>query len=48
MGLPEGLMKKKVLAEKVAAKVGEESILVMVTEGKLNLSVSWPGGPDPN
>jgi len=36
MGLPEGLMKKKVLAEKVAAKVGEESILVMVTEGKLN------------
>jgi hypothetical protein len=34
-GLPEGLMKKRELAEKVAKKVGE-SITVVVNEGKIN------------
>jgi hypothetical protein len=34
-GLPEGLMKKRELAEKIAKKVGE-SITVVVNEGKIN------------
>jgi hypothetical protein len=37
-GVPEGLMKKKVLAEKVAKKVGEAPITVIVSEGRLNPS----------
>ncbi|KAK1683555.1 hypothetical protein QYE76_044403 [Lolium multiflorum] len=37
-GVPEGLMKKKVLAEKVAKKVGEPPVTVIVTEGRLNPS----------
>ena len=32
-GLPDGLMKKKELAEKVARKVGEPPFIVIVTEG---------------
>lgn len=35
-GVPEGLMKKKELAEKVASKVGESPITVIVHEGKIN------------
>jgi hypothetical protein len=35
-GIPEGLMKKKELAEKVAKKVGEPPIKVVVNEGVLN------------
>jgi hypothetical protein len=35
-GIPEGLMKKKDLAEKVARKVGEPPIKVLVNEGILN------------
>jgi hypothetical protein len=37
-GVPEGLMKKKELAEKVARKVGEPPISVIVNEGKINPS----------
>jgi hypothetical protein len=37
-GVPEGLMKKKELAEKVARKVGEPPIKVIVNEGFLNAS----------
>ncbi|KAM0888857.1 hypothetical protein ACQ4PT_028072 [Festuca glaucescens] len=37
-GIPEGLMKKKELAEKVARKVGEPPIKVIVNEGVLNFS----------
>jgi hypothetical protein len=37
-GVPEGLMKKKELAEKVALKVGEPPISVIVNEGKINPS----------
>ena len=36
-GLPDGLMKKKELAEKVARKVGEPPFTVIVTEGMINL-----------
>jgi hypothetical protein len=35
-GVPDGLMKRRDLAEKVAKKVGEPPILVMVTKGKIN------------
>jgi hypothetical protein len=35
-GVPEGLMKKKALAEKVAMKVGEPPISVIVQEGRIN------------
>jgi hypothetical protein len=35
-GIPEGLMKKKELAEKVAKKVGEPPITVIVNEGQIN------------
>jgi hypothetical protein len=35
-GVPEGLMKKKELAEKVAKKVGQ-LITVVANEGKINL-----------
>ena len=35
-GLPDGLMKKKELAEKVARKVGEPPFTVIVTEGMIN------------
>ena len=37
-GVPDGLMKRKDLAEKVAQKVGEPPIVVQVTDGKMNLS----------
>jgi hypothetical protein len=37
-GVPEGLMKKKELAEKVARKVGDPPIKVIVNEGVLNSS----------
>jgi hypothetical protein len=37
-GIPEGLMKKKELAEKVARKVGEPPIKAIVNEGVLNFS----------
>jgi hypothetical protein len=37
-GIPEGLMKKRELAEKVAKKVGEPPVLVIVNEGKINPS----------
>jgi hypothetical protein len=37
-GIPEGLMKKNDLAEKVAKKVGEPPIKVIVNEGVLNFS----------
>jgi hypothetical protein len=37
-GIPEGLMKKKELAEKVAKKVGEPLVVVIVNEGKINPS----------
>jgi hypothetical protein len=37
-GIPEGLMKKKELAEKVAKKVGEPPVVVIVNEGKINPS----------
>jgi hypothetical protein len=37
-GIPEGLMKKKDLAEKVGKKVGEPPILVIASEGKINPS----------
>ena len=36
MGIPEGLMKNKTLAEKVARKVGVPPIKVVVNEGRLN------------
>jgi hypothetical protein len=35
-GIPEGLMKKKELAEKVAKKVGEPPFVVIVNEGTIN------------
>jgi hypothetical protein len=35
-GVPEGLMKKKDLAEKLAMKVGEPPISVIVQEGRIN------------
>jgi hypothetical protein len=35
-GLPDGLTKNKELAERVAKKVGEKPIKVIVTEGKIN------------
>lgn len=35
-GIPDGLMRKKELAEKVAAKVGKPPITVVVNEGKIN------------
>ncbi|TVT99897.1 hypothetical protein EJB05_54709, partial [Eragrostis curvula] len=35
-GVPEGLMKKKELAEKVAKKVGGPPLTVIVNEGKIN------------
>lgn len=38
MGIPDWLMKKTELAEKIAKKVGVPSIKVMVTEGRLNPS----------
>ncbi|KAM0921595.1 hypothetical protein ACQ4PT_006776 [Festuca glaucescens] len=37
-GIPEGLMKKKELAEKVARKVGDPPITVIVNEGIINSS----------
>ena len=37
-GLPDGLTRKKELAEKVAKKVGEPPFMVMVNEGKINPS----------
>lgn len=37
-GVPDGLMRKKELAEKVARKVGEPPITVMVNEGFINTS----------
>ncbi|KAM0863936.1 hypothetical protein ACQ4PT_044253 [Festuca glaucescens] len=37
-GIPDGLMKKKELAERVAKKVGEPPFTVIVTEGKINPS----------
>ncbi|KAM0907655.1 hypothetical protein ACQ4PT_015966 [Festuca glaucescens] len=37
-GIPEGLMKKKELAEKVARKVGDPPITVIVNEGIINAS----------
>lgn len=37
-GVPDGLMKRKDLAEKVAQKVGEPPIVVAVTDGKINLA----------
>jgi hypothetical protein len=37
-GLPEGLMKKKELVEKVAKKVGEPPLKVIVNEGRINPS----------
>lgn len=37
-GIPEGLMKKKELAEKVAGKVESPPITVMVNEGRINLT----------
>jgi hypothetical protein len=37
-GVPEGLMRKKDLAEKVALKVGEPPISVIVQEGRINPS----------
>ena len=37
-GIPEGLMKKKELAEKVARKVGHPPITVIVDEGRINPS----------
>jgi hypothetical protein len=37
-GVPEGMMKKKELAEKVARKVGEPPISVIVNEGRINPS----------
>ncbi|KAM0897492.1 hypothetical protein ACQ4PT_022552 [Festuca glaucescens] len=37
-GIPEGLMKKKELAEKVARKVGDPPITVIVNEGVINAS----------
>jgi hypothetical protein len=37
-GLPEGLMKKKELAEKVAKKVGEPPLKVILNEGRINPS----------
>ena len=37
-GIPEGLMKKKELAEKVARKVSEPPITGIVDEGRINLA----------
>ena len=37
-GLPDGLTRKKELAEKVAKKVGEPPFTVMVNEGRINPS----------
>lgn len=37
-GLPEGLMKKKDLAEKVARKIGNPPITLIVNEGRINPS----------
>lgn len=37
-GVPEGLMRKKELAEKVARKVGEPPITVIINEGMINPS----------
>lgn len=37
-GLPDGLTRKKELAEKVAKKVGEPPFIVVVNEGKINPS----------
>ncbi|KAM0881910.1 hypothetical protein ACQ4PT_032634 [Festuca glaucescens] len=37
-GIPDGLMKKKELAEKVAKKVGEPPFNVIVNEGRINTS----------
>ena len=37
-GQPDGLTRKKELAEKVAKKVGEPPFMVMVNEGKINPS----------
>lgn len=39
-GLPDGLTRKKALAEKVAAKVGEPPFTVIVNEGKINPSIT--------
>ena len=36
VGLPDGLMKKKEIAEKIAAKVGNPPFNVIVNEGKIN------------
>lgn len=35
-GIPDGVMKRKDMAEKVASKVGDPPITVMVNEGKIN------------
>ena len=37
-GLPDGLTRKKELAEKVAKKVGEPAFTMTVNEGKINPS----------
>ena len=37
-GLPDGLTRKRELAEKVAAKVGDPPFNVIVNEGRINLT----------